>query len=161
MDDNGPGVPEAQRTRLFDPFFSTREERPVGIGLAVCQRLVVAAGGDGTANEVGSGLLDSEAVLGLMPMGSGNAFARALGLPIDPAKALGEILAGDVLAIDAGTVAGRHFFSTAGVGLDAAVCHLYASRPDRRRGFLPYLALTLRASLLCSCRDRHNPRRRR
>ncbi len=109
--------------------------------------LVVAAGGDGTANEVGSGLLDSEAVLGLMPMGSGNALARALGLPIDPAKALGEILDGDVRAIDVGTVAGRHFFSTAGVGLDAAVCHLYASRPDRRRGFLPYLALTLRAYL--------------
>ena len=80
-------------------------------------------------------------------MGSGNALARALGLPIDPAKALGEILDGDVRAIDVGTVAGRHFFSTAGVGLDAAVCHLYASRPDRRRGFLPYLALTLRAYL--------------
>ena len=45
VDDNGPGVPEAQRTRLFDPFFSTREERPVGIGLAVCQRLVETAGG--------------------------------------------------------------------------------------------------------------------
>ena len=42
-------------------------------------------------------------------------------------------------------MAGRHFFSTAGVGLDAVVSHLYASRPDRRRGVLPYLALTLRA----------------
>ena len=40
--------------------------------------LVVAAGGDGTANEVASGLVDTEAVLGLMPVGSGNALARAL-----------------------------------------------------------------------------------
>ena len=107
--------------------------------------LVVAAGGDGTANEVASGLVDTEAVLGLMPVGSGNALARALGIPINPAKALEDSLDGDVRAIDVGTVAGRYFFSTAGVGLDAVVSHLYGDRPGGRRGFLPYLVLTMRA----------------
>jgi diacylglycerol kinase family enzyme len=107
--------------------------------------LVVAAGGDGTANEVASGLVDTAAVLGLMPVGSGNALARALGIPIDPAKALEESLDGDVRAIDVGTVAGRYFFSTAGVGLDAVVSHLYGDRPGGRRGLLPYLVLTMRA----------------
>jgi signal transduction histidine kinase len=46
IDDEGPGVPENERSRLFEPFFSTRAERPVGLGLAVCRRLVSGAGGE-------------------------------------------------------------------------------------------------------------------
>ncbi|MDE2722886.1 MAG: acylglycerol kinase family protein, partial [Gemmatimonadota bacterium] len=49
--------------------------------------LVVAIGGDGTINEVGSALLGTEIPLGVVPAGSGNAFARALNLSLDPAKA--------------------------------------------------------------------------
>lgn len=45
VDDEGPGVPQAERARLFDPFFSTRGDRPGGLGLTVCRRLVDAAGG--------------------------------------------------------------------------------------------------------------------
>ena len=45
VDDEGPGVRESERARLFDPFFSTRGSRPVGLGLTVCRRLVDAARG--------------------------------------------------------------------------------------------------------------------
>lgn len=45
IDDQGPGVPEEERKRLFDAFYSTRADRPVGLGLAVCRRLVEGAGG--------------------------------------------------------------------------------------------------------------------
>ena len=45
VDDEGPGVPEAERSQLFEPFFSTRSERPVGLGLTVCRRLIDAAAG--------------------------------------------------------------------------------------------------------------------
>jgi signal transduction histidine kinase len=45
VDDEGPGVPESERSRLFEPFFSTRADRPVGLGLSVCRRLVTSAGG--------------------------------------------------------------------------------------------------------------------
>ena len=45
VDDEGPGVPDELRQRLFDPFFSTRSERPGGLGLAVCARLARDAGG--------------------------------------------------------------------------------------------------------------------
>jgi signal transduction histidine kinase len=45
VDDEGPGVPEEERDRLFEPFFSTRTERPVGLGLTVCRRLVDQANG--------------------------------------------------------------------------------------------------------------------
>ena len=45
VDDEGPGVPEADRSQLFEPFFSTHSKRPVGLGLTVCRRLVDAATG--------------------------------------------------------------------------------------------------------------------
>lgn len=45
IDDEGPGVPEEERARLFEAFYSTRVDRPVGLGLAVCRRLVDGAGG--------------------------------------------------------------------------------------------------------------------
>lgn len=45
VDDEGPGVPEDQRSRLFEAFFSTRAERPIGLGLSVCRSLVEAARG--------------------------------------------------------------------------------------------------------------------
>ena len=45
VDDEGPGVPDEHRRRLFDPFFSTRSKRPGGLGLAVCSRLAREAGG--------------------------------------------------------------------------------------------------------------------
>ena len=45
VDDEGPGVPDELRARLFDPFFSTRSERPGGLGLAVCARLAREVGG--------------------------------------------------------------------------------------------------------------------
>lgn len=46
IDDEGPGVPEEERNQLFEPFFSTRANRPVGLGLAVCRRLVDLAKGE-------------------------------------------------------------------------------------------------------------------
>jgi signal transduction histidine kinase len=45
VDDEGPGVAEVERARLFEPFYSTRSERPVGLGLAVCRQLVDRARG--------------------------------------------------------------------------------------------------------------------
>jgi signal transduction histidine kinase len=46
VSDTGPGIPEALRTRIFEPFFSTRREAPGGLGLAITRRLVEGAGGE-------------------------------------------------------------------------------------------------------------------
>jgi signal transduction histidine kinase len=46
VSDTGPGIPEALRARVFEPFFSTRSEGPGGLGLAITRRLVEGAGGD-------------------------------------------------------------------------------------------------------------------
>lgn len=103
--------------------------------------LVVAIGGDGTINEVGRALLGADIPLGVVPAGSGNAFARALNLSLHPAKACRAFIQPEIRKLDVGRVGNTLFFSTAGIGLDAEVAHRYANRTGRR-GFLPYLVLT-------------------
>jgi diacylglycerol kinase family enzyme len=92
--------------------------------------VVIALGGDGTVNEVANGLLtdgvhDTVPALGVVPAGSTNVFARALGLPNNPIEATGVLL--DALRngrrrpISLGRLEDRWFTFTAGVGFDAAV----------------------------------------
>ena len=111
---------------------------------------VAAVGGDGTINEVGSGLVGTETALGIVPVGSGNALARGLGVPIQPHRALSVLIGAWTQWIDAGRIGERVFFSTAGVGLDAEVSWRYNRRHGGRRGFLPYAIFTLGA--FCSYR---------
>ncbi|MDP6776245.1 MAG: diacylglycerol kinase family lipid kinase [Candidatus Latescibacteria bacterium] len=106
---------------------------------------VVAVGGDGTINEVGRGLLGTGVALGIVPLGSGNALARELGIPLDPGEACRVLLDGRQEAIDVGWMGDAVFFSTAGVSLDAEVSWRYNQRGGNLRGFLPYVGLTLYA----------------
>jgi len=107
--------------------------------------LVLAVGGDGTANEVAQGLLGSAAALGIVPVGSGNGLARALRLPLRPAAALAALEAGVRRRIDVGRLNGGLFLNVAGAGFDAAVGGAFhrAGRNGRRRGFLGYARLSL------------------
>lgn len=83
---------------------------------------IVVAGGDGTINEVVNGLADSDVPLGLIPVGTGNALARQIGLkPGDIEGACRAIAAGRTRRMDLGCLNGRFFASMAGVGLDAHV----------------------------------------
>jgi diacylglycerol kinase family enzyme len=105
--------------------------------------LVITLGGDGTANEAINGLLDQgpgpdRPALAVVPGGSTNVFARALGLPADPVEATGQIL--DALreqrtrSIGLGTADGRWFTFCAGLGLDAdVVAAVERARKDGRR----------------------------
>jgi len=83
--------------------------------------LVVVVGGDGTLNEVASGLVGSEVAMGIIPMGSGNGLARTLRIPQNIEKACKLISEGDRVKIDMGKANGRFFALVAGVGFDAAV----------------------------------------
>lgn len=97
---------------------------------------VIAVGGDGTINEVARGLINSQTALAIIPMGSGNGLARALGLPLTPSKAV-EVASSDVIdIIDCCTANGRPFFCTCGMGFDAEVSKAFAEAPFR--GFLSY-----------------------
>jgi len=107
--------------------------------------LVVAWGGDGTINEVGSGLVFTAAALGIVPYGSGNGLARELGLSMRPAEALRAALAGRPRPFDVGELDGRYFLNIAGVGFDAVVAGRFNARPTGRRGAWPYVTLTFGA----------------
>ncbi|MBP2322897.1 diacylglycerol kinase family enzyme [Kibdelosporangium banguiense] len=124
--------------------------------------LVVAHGGDGTVNEVVNGLLSGGShapMLGVVPGGSANVFARALGLPRDPVEATGVLLK----AIEDGTsrrvglgraswdTGSRFFTFNAGVGWDADV----VAWVDRKRGKQTSPALYARAAAACYFKPAH------
>lgn len=113
-------------------------------GLAEGVDTVVAVGGDGTLNEVGRALAGSDVPVGIIPAGSGNALARCLGIPLDPAEACGVLLDGAERAIDVGSFGDEMFLSTAGIGLDAEVCWRF-NEVASRRGLLTYLSEAVKA----------------
>jgi diacylglycerol kinase (ATP) len=106
--------------------------------------LVIVWGGDGTINEAGSALLHTRTTLGVVPAGSGNGLAAALGVPRTPREAVLVALGGRERVIDAGTIAGRPFFNIAGIGFDAHVARLFNARGTGRRGGWPYVVIGVR-----------------
>lgn len=114
--------------------------------------LVVAVGGDGTCNEVMTGLLAAAeagrpAMMGVIPMGSGNDFAYALGIPNDLAGACAVLTRGRERVVDVGrvTVDGqpRFFTNGVGLGLDGEVA-IETRKVRRLYGFALYLWSALR-----------------
>jgi diacylglycerol kinase (ATP) len=82
---------------------------------------VFAAGGDGTVNDVASGLVNRKTPLGVIPFGTGNGLANALNIPFEPEGYFRMLDEGKSIAIDTGRIATRFFFSVAGIGYDAAI----------------------------------------
>lgn len=105
-------------------------------------RTVVAAGGDGTVNEVVNGLAGSDVTLGVLPVGTMNVFAAELGLPSRVREAWRVIEAGHVREIDLGRANRKYFVQLAGVGLDAQVVKETSWDMKRNLGPLAYLLST-------------------
>jgi diacylglycerol kinase family enzyme len=79
--------------------------------------LLIAAGGDGTVRCVASAVVGTDAVLGVLPAGTLNHFARDLGIPTDLREAVRVLAAGRVRAVDVGDVNGRLFLNNSSIGL--------------------------------------------
>jgi len=107
-------------------------------------RTVIAWGGDGTINEVGTALAGTDVVLAIVPAGSGNGFASEVGVPILPEAAIDVALHGHHRPIDVGELAGRLFFNIAGIGFDAVVAEQFNLQTLGRRGMGPYVRIGLR-----------------
>jgi YegS/Rv2252/BmrU family lipid kinase len=107
--------------------------------------VVVAVGGDGTVNEVGRSLAETDTALGILPSGSGNGLARHLQIPMDTRKALEVINEGLTEWVDYGKINGTPFFCTCGVGFDAFISFKFAEAG--KRGMLTYFEKTLQESL--------------
>ena len=93
---------------------------------------MIAAGGDGTVRAVAAAILDTDAVLGVLPSGTLNHFARDLGLPPDLASCVRLLKTGTVRAVDAAEVNGRAFLNNSGLGVYPS---MVTQREKRRRRF--------------------------
>ncbi len=103
-------------------------------------RTIVAAGGDGTVNEVVNGIAGSSASLGLLPLGTMNVFATELGLPVTNLKRCWEVICeGQIRKVDLPSANGKHFVQLAGVGFDAQVVKETSRALKRSFGPLSYL----------------------
>lgn len=107
--------------------------------------VVLAVGGDGTANEAAWGLLGSPTALGIVPTGSGNGLARALRIPLRPGAALVALEDAVVRRMDVGMANGRPFLNVAGAGFDALVGAAFHEwgKSGGRRGLFNYFRLAL------------------
>ena len=103
--------------------------------------VVVAIGGDGTVNEVGSALCGTQTALAIVPCGSGNGLARHLRIPMNASRALQVLNDGVVGRFDYCTVNGKPFFCTCGMGFDATVSYKFSN--EGTRGFITYIKTTI------------------
>lgn len=82
---------------------------------------IIAGGGDGTINEVLNGIIDTEAVMGVLPLGTENVFCKSMGVPLDIKEACRHFLHAREKQIDVGIANKQHFLMMAGIGLDAHI----------------------------------------
>jgi YegS/Rv2252/BmrU family lipid kinase len=120
------GLEVIHLTRDVDVVQTVRERMDRG------QRLFIAAGGDGTINHVVQPLVHSEAVLGVIPAGTYNHFARDLGIPLDWRSALEVALTGTLQQVDTGRVNERFFVNNVSMGLYP---ELVAKREEHGRDY--------------------------
>ena len=102
-------------------------------------RVVAAAGGDGTVNEVANGIAGSGSALGVLPVGTMNVFAKEHGLPEKLDAAWAVICGRATREIDLLSANGNHFIQLAGVGLDAQVVKETTWESKMNLGPLSYL----------------------
>ncbi|MEO8198904.1 MAG: diacylglycerol kinase family protein [Gemmatimonadota bacterium] len=86
--------------------------------------LVIGGGGDGTINSVAGAVVGSKAVLGVLPLGTLNHFAKDLGIPVELEKAVDVLTKGVVKAVDVGEVNGRVFLNNSGLGLYPSIVRI-------------------------------------
>jgi YegS/Rv2252/BmrU family lipid kinase len=107
---------------------------------------VIAVGGDGTVHEVANGLVaaDSGAALGVVPVGSGDDFAKVVGtFRLAPEAAVARIVGSRPRRVDLGRACGEYFVNTCGFGFGAAVVQARNAMPHLK-GFLSYLVPIVR-----------------
>ena len=123
--------------------------------------VVIGYGGDGTLNEVATGIAGTETSLGVLPGGSTNVFARTLGLPNDPVEAVDFLAAGidaaDFRPIGLGQVNGRYFCFHTGIGYDAAVVQKVERRGSLKRWLGHPLFISAGLSTWLWGYDKHQP----
>ncbi len=127
----------------FDWKIEYTQHRKHGYEIAKDQKknyeVIVAVGGDGSVNEIGSALVHSSCALGIIPCGSGNGLARHLGIPLNTKKAIERIAQFSAKKIDTGLLNKHAFLGTCGFGFDAHIANKFNQL--EKRGFMSYVKL--------------------
>jgi YegS/Rv2252/BmrU family lipid kinase len=101
---------------------------------------VFTLGGDGTIMEAVGGLVDTEIPLGALAGGTGNLLVRAMGIPLNPVRAVGALCTGRVRRVDLAELAlGGHFAVAAGIGIDVAMIERTPTWLKRYLGVVAYV----------------------
>lgn len=95
--------------------------RVASLAVEADSKLVIVGGGDGTVGSVADALACRPTVLGIIPLGTANSFARSLSIPLATAEAVDLLGSGSIQAVDLGKVGARHFLNGSSIGLPAAV----------------------------------------
>lgn len=112
---------------------------------------LILGGGDGSISSVVDFLAHHRAVLGLLPLGTANDFARTLGIPSNVAAACEAIVHGKVVDVDLGLIGGNYYVNLASVGLSVGVTQALTPRLKRTAGALAYPLAAIKSFL------RHKP----
>jgi len=102
----------------------------------------IASGGDGTVHTVATQLVNSDKILGVLPLGSGNGFAREFGFKLNVNSLLSDVRKAETMSIDIIEVNDKMCLNVAGIGLDSFVAHSFNNL--RLRGIIPYIWLSLK-----------------
>ena len=105
-------------------YHTTPEDTGQGLSTRAAQEgvdIVIAAGGDGTIHAVARGLVGTQCMLGIIPVGTMNNLARSLNIPETIEAACSVISSGETCAVDAGKINDQIFLEVAGAGLEAAL----------------------------------------
>jgi diacylglycerol kinase (ATP) len=102
----------------------------------------IAAGGDGTVHTVATELVGTDKIFGVLPLGSGNGFAREFGFNLNLRSLITSIKKAESMDIDVIEINDKLCLNVAGIGLDSFVAHSFNDL--KLRGFLPYVWLTLK-----------------
>jgi diacylglycerol kinase family enzyme len=135
--------------RGWDPWFGPASRAEDSLGLArraveAGASLVFAAGGDGTVRACAEALAGTGVPLAIVPLGTGNLTARALGVPARADRAVEAGFGGRDRTIDLARADGTWFTAMAGIGLDAAVVAAAGDRLKARLGWAAYAAAGVR-----------------
>jgi diacylglycerol kinase (ATP) len=140
------GVPLGATYAIRDPVRlpeTVREVLHEGSGY----RLLVLGGGDGSVSSVVDFLAHHDVILGLLPLGTANDFARTLEIPADIEKACETIAGGKVVDVDLGLAGDNYYVNVASVGLSVGVTQALSPGLKRRIGALAYPTAAIRAFL--------------
>lgn len=147
----GQGNPDqdlALIRRLLEPqvqlrvVFTSEQEEPAAQArqaIAEGAELIIASGGDGTVSAVASSVINNDIPLGVIPRGTANAFATALGIPADIRGACETILAGSTRLVDAARCNDQPYILLAGIGFEAEMIDRANRDLKNRLGVLAYL----------------------